>query len=119
MYVSRRKIQKLMDNSKRAGMTDDGKKLGEFDLVDRLARTELKKQHVCLYYRKDDSTADPSSARGAQTLCPEPSLRSHPPLSTGFWQIIISDEGCLNDAARYGPNGHSVDGKYRMVEDNL
>ena len=60
MYVSRRKIQKLMDNSKRAGMTDDGKKLGEFDLVDRLARTELKKQHVCLYYRKDDSTAPPA-----------------------------------------------------------
>ena len=63
MYVGRRKIQKLMDNSKRAGMTDDGKKLGEFDLVDRLARTELQKQHVCLYYRKDDSTADPSSSQ--------------------------------------------------------
>ena len=37
----RAKIQKLMDNSKRRGMTEDGKKLGEFDLVDRLARTQL------------------------------------------------------------------------------
>ena len=65
LRVFRGKIQKLMDNSKRRGMTDDGKKLGEFDLVDRLARTELQKQNVCLYYRKEDSTANPSSPRGA------------------------------------------------------
>ena len=45
-------------------MTEDGKKLGEFDLVDRLARNVLQKQNVCLYYRKEDSTADPSSPRG-------------------------------------------------------
>ena len=54
-----------MDNSKRRGMTEDGKKLGEFDLVDRLARNVLQKQNVCLYYRKEDSSADPSGPRGA------------------------------------------------------
>ena len=61
----RRKIQKLMDNSKRRGMTEDGKKLGEFDLVGRLARDVLQKQNVCLYHRKEDSSADPSAPRGA------------------------------------------------------
>ena len=86
MYVSRRKIQKLMDNSKRAGMTDDGKKLGEFDLVDRLARTELQKQHVCLYYRKDDSTADPSSARGAAN-----SLHATSSLSSTALDRLLAD----------------------------
>ena len=108
-----------MDNSKRRGMTEDGKKLGEFDLVDRLARTELQKQHVCLYYRKEDSTADPSSPRGAANHSNTHLALTSSVFNAGFWQMIISDEGCLNDAARYGPNGHSVDGKYRLVEDNL
>ena len=88
-------IQRLQRNSKRAA-----RKEGQFTTVDKLARSVLRQRRACIYYREADPTAPRGSPRAA-------------------WQLILSSEGCLKDAARYGKNGNGQDAKRKLVEDEI
>ena len=89
-------IQQLITDSKRSGQRG----VKQFEEIDRRARGPLKDLRKCIYYREPRPGAPHGSERA-------------------LLLIVISDEGCLIDAAKYRRNGHGHDGKHKLCEDAL
>ena len=94
-------IQQLMTNHRRSGQRG----IPPFDAADIIIREQLRDPAEqwgcrCIYYRRPDPNANAKSDRG-------------------LYQTILSSNGCLDDAAKYGDNGHGADGTHEVVEDDI
>ena len=89
-------IQQLITNHRRSGQRGTP----PFEVVDAIITQQLRDPAErwgcrCIYFRRSDPNANPKSDRG-------------------LYQIILSSEGCLHDAAEYGANGHGADGTHKV-----
>ena len=94
-------IQQIMTDHRRSGQRG----VPAFEAADAIIRKHLREPvhswgSRCIYYRRPDPAAHPKSDRG-------------------LYQTIFSSDGCLDDAAEYGDNGHLADGTHKVVEDDV
>jgi hypothetical protein len=89
-----------MTNHRRSGQEG-----AAFEVVQTILHEQLKNPirpagARCIYFRKEDPAAPADGDRG-------------------LYQFILSSQGCMEDAAKYGANGHQADGTWKAVEDSI